>query len=188
MSQTARYIISVMSVDRVGIIHDITDCILALQGNIEELSQTVMRGYFTVLFEATFPAEVTAGDVKAKLEAGGREPGELQGLIMPREIEVPEVAKRKDTYILTARGPDKPGTIHRIASFLAGHDINYEDLYCYIEGEQFIMSAQLTLPPTLPFERLQIDLEMVGREADIEIVLQHENIFRAVNDVRMVDS
>jgi len=188
MSNDRCYVISVMSEDRVGIIHDVTDQIVSLKGNIIELSQTVVRGYFTVLLEAVFPAGVETGDVEAAIEKGSREPGELNVLVTPRRAGVPMAKKRPEVYVLTARGPDRPGAIHRIASFLAGQDVNFEDLYCYVEGEGFTMIAQLTLPPTLSFERLQIDLEALGREGDLEIVLQHENIFRAVNEVRMVGS
>jgi predicted amino acid-binding ACT domain protein len=188
MPDEQRYVISVMSVDRVGIIHDITEQILSLRGNIVGLSQTVMRGYFTVLVEAVFPAEMQAADVLDRISKGGRAPGELQVLVTPRQPYVATIKQRADAYVLTARGPDQPGVIHRIASFLAGQDVNFEDLYAYVEQGHFVMIAQVTLPPSLPFERLQIDLEMLGRDSEMEIVLQHENIFRAVNEVRMVGS
>jgi len=186
MAKEKCYVISIMSVDRVGIIHDITDHILALQGNIIALSQTVMRGYFTVLLEAVFPPDVNSEDVKAQLAKGGREPEELQVLVTERVPSVPTTKERPETYVLTARGQDRPGSIHRIASFLAGQDVNFEDLYCYVEDGWFVMIAQVTLPPKLPFERLQIDLEMLGRDSKMQIVLQHEDIFHAVNEVRMV--
>jgi glycine cleavage system transcriptional repressor len=189
MPDEQRYVISVMSVDRVGIIHDITEQILSLRGNIVGLSQTVMRGYFTVLVEAGFPNDLHAADVLDRLSKGGRTPDELQVLVAPRRASVPQTAKpRSETYVLTARGPDQPGIIHRIASFLAGHDVNFEDLYAYVDKGQFVMIAQATLPPSLPFERLQIDLEMLARDSEMEISLQHEDIFRAVNEVRMVGS
>jgi len=186
MTPEGQYIISVMSVDRVGIIHDISDQILALRGNIVELSQTVVRGYFTVLIEAVFPAEVQADAVMNAIAGNGRGPGELQVLVTPRAAAVPVAKSRCERYVLTARGPDKPGSIHRIASFLAGNDVNFEDLYCYAEGDRFIIIAQITLPPALACERLQIDLDQLGRNADMEIFLQHENIFRAVNEIPMV--
>jgi len=188
MSDERRYVISVMSVDRVGIIHDIAEQVLALHGNIVGLSQTVMRGYFTVLIEAVFPSKVEATKVMERIAKGSRAPGELQVLVTPRQTKVPAAKKHVETYVLTARGPDKSGVLHRIASFLAGQDVNFEDLYAYVEEGRFVMIAQVTLPPTLPFERLQIDLEMLGRDSQMEIMLQHENIFRAVNEVRMVGS
>jgi len=189
MSAECRYVISVMSVDRVGIIHDISDQVLALQGKIVALSQTVMRGYFTVLIEAVFPADIQVSDVLDRLSKGGRQPGELQVLVVPRRAEVSTTPKPQvEIYVLTARGPERPGLIHRVASFLAGQDVNFEDLYAYVENGQFVMIAQVSLPPSLPFERLQIDLERLGRDSQMEIILQHENIFRAINEVRMVGS
>jgi glycine cleavage system transcriptional repressor len=63
MADERRHVISVMSADRVGIIHDITEQVLSLRGNIVGLSQTVMRGYFTVLVEVVFPADTQAAHV-----------------------------------------------------------------------------------------------------------------------------
>ncbi|MBM3335339.1 hypothetical protein FJY63_11820 [Candidatus Sumerlaeota bacterium] len=186
MNDERRYVISVMSVDRVGIIHDITDTIVALGGNVIALSQTVMRGYFTVLIEAVFPPKTEPDEVLKRLSQSGRTPGELQVLVIPRLPDVPTTKQRAEVYVLTARGPNRVGQIHRIASFLAGQDINFEDLYVYVEDGQFVMIAQVTLPHALPFERLLIDLERLGRDTEMEIVLQHENIFRAVNEVGMV--
>ena len=51
-----KYIISVTAADRVGIVYSVTGALLDLGGNILELSQTVMRGYFTIILEVEFPS------------------------------------------------------------------------------------------------------------------------------------
>ena len=38
--------------DRVGIVYSVTGALLDLGGNVLELSQTVMRGYFTIILAA----------------------------------------------------------------------------------------------------------------------------------------
>ena len=45
----------VTAADRVGIVYSVTGALLDLGGNVLELSQTVMRGYFTLILEASFP-------------------------------------------------------------------------------------------------------------------------------------
>ena len=55
-----KYIISVTAADRVGIVYSVTGALLDLGGNILELSQTVMRGYFTIILEVEFPVPHSA--------------------------------------------------------------------------------------------------------------------------------
>ena len=58
-----KYIISVTAADRVGIVYSVTGALLDLGGNILELSQTVMRGYFTIILEVEFSVAHSAGQL-----------------------------------------------------------------------------------------------------------------------------
>ena len=58
-----KYIISVNAADRVGIVYSVTGALLDLGGNILELSQTVMRGYFTIILEVEFPVTHSASQL-----------------------------------------------------------------------------------------------------------------------------
>ena len=49
------YIVTVMAHDRPGIVAGIGRAIYEMGGNVEELRQTVVRGYFTIIVCATFP-------------------------------------------------------------------------------------------------------------------------------------
>ena len=48
------YIVTVTAADRVGIVHSVTGTLRDQGGNILELSQTVMRGYFTIILAVEF--------------------------------------------------------------------------------------------------------------------------------------
>ena len=48
------YVVTVTAADRVGIVHSVTGTIRDERGNILELSQTVMRGYFTIILAVEF--------------------------------------------------------------------------------------------------------------------------------------
>ena len=64
MSKNTSFVISVMEQDRVGIIADVSGIIKKLGGNLADVSQTVMRGYFTMILLADFTREVTAGEIR----------------------------------------------------------------------------------------------------------------------------
>ena len=50
----SRYIVTVTAADRVGIVYSVAGTIRDEGGNILELSQTVMRGFFTLILEVEF--------------------------------------------------------------------------------------------------------------------------------------
>ena len=49
------YIVTVTAADRVGIVYSVSGALRDQQGNILELSQTVLRGYFTIILAVAFP-------------------------------------------------------------------------------------------------------------------------------------
>ncbi|MDQ3249124.1 MAG: hypothetical protein M3Q45_07930, partial [Chloroflexota bacterium] len=69
---STQFVISIMSADRVGIIADVAGCLSLLQGDIADLRQSVLQGYFTMILLATFPPEVTADALKTQLSAISR--------------------------------------------------------------------------------------------------------------------
>ena len=55
-----RYIISVLVPDRVGLLCDITGAVFALGANIGEIRQTVVDGFFNLVFTGDFPPKVSS--------------------------------------------------------------------------------------------------------------------------------
>src|SRR4051812_39692829 len=54
-SPMSNYVVTVTAADRVGIVESVTGTVLAEGGNVLELSQTVMRGFFTIILAVEFP-------------------------------------------------------------------------------------------------------------------------------------
>lgn len=178
------YVISVMSVDRVGIIAGLSEAILEFDGNVDALSQTVMRGYFTVIVTAHFESDVGREEIARAVRDKG-ETGELGVLVKERQLSASEqpVVSDADRFILTMEGPDQKGIVRGITRYLASRSINIEDLYAAIEGDNFLLIAQLELPGKLEIERLQMDIENIWPGPDVQLSLQHEDIFLATNEV-----
>lgn len=178
------YVISVMSVDRVGIIAGLSDAILELGGNIDALSQTVMRGYFTVIVTAHFEEDLSRDEIAGAVKARG-DTGELGVLVKERDSSVSDepVVSDADRFILTMEGPDQKGIVQSVTSYLASRNINIEDLYAAIRGETYLLVAQLELPGELEVERVHLDMENLLPISDVQISLQHEDVFLATNEV-----
>ncbi|MGD2173833.1 MAG: ACT domain-containing protein [Candidatus Brocadiaceae bacterium] len=177
------FVLTVMSLDRVGIVADMTAAITRLAGNIDAISQTVMQGYFTIIVTVHFDEEVNP-DALARAVRESGSPGELEVSVKERTVMQPKpVVRDAERFILTITGPDRKGIIHRITTFLASRNVNLEDLYAYSEGEGFVLIAQLQVPTGMPIERLQMDVEGLWSPGEMRVSLQHENVFLATNHV-----
>lgn len=180
--KTSRYIISVTAADRVGIVYSVTGTVLDLGGNILELSQTVMRGYFTIILEVAFaeprPIKQLA---EAILERGRR--FDLRVLVTQvNEASVGPQVPEGERFILTVLGDDAPGIIHGIAGCLAAHGVNIIDLHARVEGARFSMVMEALIPHDLTPGTIRAELERFGRDHRVEAYVQHENIFLATTE------
>jgi len=177
------YVLTVMARDRVGIVAGIAAAIAGLGGNIDAMSQTVMRGYFTIIVTVQFDEGISAERLAAAVKEQGAR-GELEVSVTERVPAAQEpCAEGAERFILTIAGMDRSGIMHRVTSYLASRNVNIEDLYAYCEGRRFLFIAQLAVPRGLEVERLQMDLGSLWPEGEMKVSLQHENVFLATNEV-----
>jgi predicted amino acid-binding ACT domain protein len=108
------FFLSVLSRDRIGIVYQVSSAISELGGDIADLRQSVLRGHFTMILLASFPATVTQGQIEGRLGAlnvAGVPP--LKVSILPAD-DVPETETEdalENAYVLTASGPDRIGFV-----------------------------------------------------------------------------
>jgi predicted amino acid-binding ACT domain protein len=179
------FIITVMARDRVGIVRDVSSALAGLGSNITRLSETVVRGYFTLIISVQVPDERTASELRQAVRGCGA-PGELEVGVKPYvEQPVPDEGVAEH-FTLTMRGADQPGIIARTTAYLAENGINIDDFYCYVHEGILLMLAEVSIPSGIDVEAVQAGLESVGGEFGLLIHLQHENIFRATSEVRPV--
>jgi len=177
------FVLTVMSLDRVGIVAGVAEAVTGLGGNIDAISQTVMQGYFTIIVTVRFDGDLDPAALRDAVRASGA-PGELEVSVKERAVlEAPGVVPDADRFILSITGPDQRGIIHRICAYLVSRGINIEDLYAYAQDSKFLLIAQLQVPPGLEVERLQMDVASLWPGEQMRVSLQHENIFLATNQV-----
>lgn len=176
-----RYVLSVLVADRVGILSAITTAVTDLGANIEGISQTVVQGYFTVILVAAFRGAVTAEQVRQAIVARFRE-GEASVVVRPYEPGAQAVAEG-DRYILTMFGKDRAGILKTVTTYLAEKRINVEDLYFLIEGELVTHVGEVAVPRLLDIKQVQDELRELMAPIGLTVCLQHENLFRATNEV-----
>lgn len=180
-STMSTYIVTVTSADRVGIVHAVTGALRDQGGNIIELSQTVMRGYFTIILAVEFEKPQNVEKLRTVIAYQGRE-FELTVAVIeanPGDVVAPVKGER---FILTVLGDDHPGNIHGIAGGLASRGVNIVDLHARTDGPRFSMVMEAFLPSDLSPLELKADLEQFGKGLGLEAFVQHENIFLATSE------
>jgi predicted amino acid-binding ACT domain protein len=183
--KSRKFVVAVMSRDRIGIVRDVTNALKTLQANIERISQTVVMNYFTLTFVVNFSIDHDADEIRSLLASAGS-PGEFAVSVKNFEAaaETETVVSDSDCFVLTVTGHDHPSIIGDVAAYLAGKGINITDLYAYKPDEEsFIMISQLAVPKYMNAAQIQLDIEVLGKEIGIAANLQHENIFKATNEI-----
>jgi glycine cleavage system transcriptional repressor len=179
------YIVTVMARDRVGIIRDASRALSDLGGNITHISQTVMRGYFTLIMSAEMPDNRTQLEMRQAVERNG-EVGELEVNVRPF-MDTPVCPQcESERFVLSLQGRDQKSIISSVTTYLADRRINIDDFYAYVVEGRFMMLVQVSIPAIADVEGIQTDLDRIGAEFGITFHLQHEDIFRATSEVRPV--
>lgn len=180
-------IISVLSKDRPGIIADITGAIFELKGDLADLSQSILCDYLTMTLMVTFADELDPEEVKAKLTGLKTKNGYhviVKALDQPFQqngIGLPE-----KTYILTVQGKNKSGMVYSISSFCYQREINILDLSTTLKDDQYTMVLQLDLSKVESIKQVREDLELHAQETEVNVMMQHYDIFRVTNEVTLI--
>jgi len=185
-TKTNQYIISVMSADRIGIIHDITKTISALKGDLTDTRQQVLQGYFTMILYSSFPEEVSRQTIREQLLAiDPKNPFEIS--IKPvNQGEDESPSESPESYVLTARGADRIGFVALVSGFCTEHKINIIDLSTTGKGETYTMILQVDLSQCPSMEELRAGLKQFNQQHNLSLLLQHRDIFKATNEIRMI--
>jgi predicted amino acid-binding ACT domain protein len=189
MSETQElFIISITTRDRVGIIHEVTKAISELGGNIADIRQSILCGYFTMILLASFPKGTTQRSVERKLaEADSNSESAIEALVRKADdgavassTSMPETA-----YVLTATGHDRIGFVATVTSFCVKHNINIIDLSTTTSDDAYVMILVIDLKHITSISDMRRNLQEFSQENGIKAVLQHYDIFRAVNEINL---
>ncbi|MCE9613503.1 MAG: ACT domain-containing protein [Lentisphaerae bacterium] len=188
MAPGSKIVASILVADRPGIMRDITTAITDLGGNIDGISQTVVEGYFSVILTAAFPQPLEPPAVQAAIACrfGSQEASIVVRPFVPVPRE-PRLAGGQ-RYLLVVSGRDQPGILKRTTTCLAARGINIEDWSFQFDGTQVTYIGQLTVPRNVPIGDVQRELHRTLGQIDLRCTLQHENIFRATNEVGPIKS
>ncbi len=184
------YVISVMAWDRAGIVAGVSRAVASMDGDIADMRQQVLRNYLTMIIYASFPSGVQGSQVAERIRSLGGE-GRDAFSVLVREIgdELPEEGSTpgENLYVLTAEGPNRIGFVAGVAGFCAENGVNILDLFTTEaeDKDRYIMILLVDTSRCPSIEGLRRNMEEFARDEGLNLVLQHYDIFRATNEIRI---
>lgn len=92
--------------------------------------------------------------------------------------------KTRQICIVTVTGKDKVGIIAKISMLMSKANVNIIDVSQRIMEEYFVMTMACDITEaTAGMDKLQKQLGKLGKEMDLNITFQHENIFKMMHRV-----
>lgn len=90
----------------------------------------------------------------------------------------------KELLFITVIGQDKKGIVAKVSTLLYQCDINIEDINQKIMGTYFVMIMLVDMKTSRhQLEDVRKELEKIGVELQLNIQIQHENIFKMMHRV-----
>ena len=179
MNNNQAMVISVMDRDRSGIVAEVTGGIRALGGNLADLRESVLCGYFTMILIAGFPSEVSVEQVEEALSKDST----LKVSVTLATGSLVEQEGREHAYVLSAVGQDRIGLVAQVSRFCSNQGVNILDLASHVEASQYTMMLLLDISNVSSLDDFKTDLAKFDESSGLNLVLQHNGIFRATNEI-----
>lgn len=181
------YLVSVITPDKVGLTRDIAQAVVDLKGYISDMRQTIVSGFFSLVFVTEHEQ-----DVGEPLHQALREvlPEGAVLSIMPNPGKVrKELTVASHRYVAIASGEDKPGIMLAISDFMASHNINIEDWSTLFDGSHVTHLAYVTFrAPCTDLKATQAAFKQIMAKHGFTAQLCHEDIFRATGEIAPIKS
>jgi len=90
----------------------------------------------------------------------------------------------KELVVVTVIGLDRTGIVAQVSNILAENNVNIEDISQTIMDKYFAMIMLVDISQSRKsLEELQKLLASRGAEMNLEVKVQHENIFKAMHRI-----
>lgn len=169
---TKEYIITMTAANRVGILAAVTNAMSELGGDLLETRQTIVRGFFTMIFAAEFPPHREPGVILDHLKAVCRPYGIEVQLKDPSEEILPDPLPNPARMVIRLEGSNGAGLLHQIGKTVsvAGGDIVNLRAICSDDRKTFAMSMHVDICEQTDI--LVDRLKQLGRQAGFSVTTE----------------
>lgn len=160
------YIITMTAPNRVGILSAVTKAMADLGADLREASQTVVRGYFTMIFSAEFPETLDRKLITDHLQDACRPFGIDVHLKDPSEEKQGDQASESSKLLaLRLGGDNQPGVLRELSSAIAMRRIDIAGMHAVRarKGAGFEMVMKIAVPVDFDVDRFLSELNQIGK-------------------------
>lgn len=180
-------IITVIGYDQPGIISSVTDILLKEKCNVENISQTILQSQFAGIFIVLIPEELSPEKLETIFNKHFSEK-EINIQVKPLDSEkIIPAPQETDPFILTTNGPDKLGLVAGISKEISDFGINISNLKAVFKGgdnpDSNIMIYEIDIPTGVDFQIFSNRLREKADSLNLDISIQHKNIFDMINRI-----
>ncbi len=172
-------VVSLVGVDRPGLLADITQTVADLGVNIVDIGQvSAYRILSLFLLLDTSTTDTKDDDILRLLKEKGE--GLALKTIVSRlsELGVHTPKKKEELLTLTVVGPDRPGIVAAITGVLAEHEINIERITMLARDRFFAMELLAGRVEPVDLLALRKELRARGESLGLDVIVQPEDVYR----------
>jgi glycine cleavage system transcriptional repressor len=182
-----KFIITVLTKDRPGIIAHVTRILFELGCNLENVNQMILQNQFAGLFLVEAPESIDKEHLRHTLTARSEGRDLVIHVNTLEETHGTSMDTDGDIFLITTIGPDRKGLVAGFSSILAAYRANIVNLKAVFKGgsdpRDNVMSYQVWVTPDMDTAALFADLRKKADDLGLDIRIQHKNIFDAINKI-----
>lgn len=184
-----KVLISVLGSDQPGILAAVAKVVQQRQGNIENLSQTLLENVFGALLRVSMPENETAATLQQAIQDAS---GDLDLFISvyPWDEQISAWQQHKpevQPYIISCIGPDRQGLVAEVAEQLFQHGVNITNMQAIFKGGNTpmdnVMVFEIDVPRATVMDDLRLALTEIAQRLNLEISVQHRKIFESISNI-----
>ncbi len=161
----SKIVVSVIGLDCPGVVYAVSSTLSALECNIEEVSQTILKNQFAAIFVANKQESLDNGTIHTQLSKAI----ESRGMHLSVTI--------RDFEIIAA-----------FSKIFADQKVNIENLKALMpeEEKRALLVFEISLPMEIDRNALRRTLKDKARTLGLQLSMQHRDIFEALHRVQPV--
>jgi len=182
-----KLIITVLGKDRPGIISKISAILYENNCNLENVNQMILQNQFAGFFFVEPPSGLTRNQLERTFLEQTQDSG-LTIHVNPLGTNgTPQEEMQSEIFLITTIGPDQKGLVARFSTIIAKFNANIINLKAVFKGgsdpNANVMSYQVSISPDIDAPGMFQALREKACELNLDIRIQHKNIFDAINKI-----
>lgn len=180
-----KIVLSFLGTDRPGIVAAISRILSKKACNIEDVSMTILQNEFAAIFVASIPEHLQPQDLLHQLRRGLQSLGLDVLLKRLEQIEDSTASVSSEPFVLTTMSADRLGLVAGIAEVMAQFGVNITNLKAVFRGgddpRRNVMIYEVAVPVEIDHQSFRQALRKRADELELDLSLQHRNIFEEIN-------